>query len=144
MNDKTIDKAHWSFWVVGAIASLWNVTGIVNLLWQMNSENLAAMPELHRAIAKSRPLWATAAFALAVFGGAAGCLLLLLRNRAAFPVLIVSCAGMIAHMFSYSGVTNSVVGFGPSDIILIVVMPMAVAAFLVWYAKLAASKGWII
>lgn len=144
MNDNIIGKVHWSFLVIGVIALLWNVTGIINLFWQMNSENLAAMPELHRAIVNSRPLWATVAFAFAVFGGAVGCLLLLLRKRAAFPVLIVSCASMIAHMFSYFGLTNSVVGFGPSDIILIVLMPMAVAVFLVWYAKLAVSKGWII
>ncbi len=144
MNDKVVGRMHWSFWAIGAITLLWNVMGIVNLLWQMNSENLAAMPELHRAIAESRPSWATAAFALAVFGGAVGCLLLLLRKRAASSVLIASFVGMIVHMFSYFGITNSAVSFGPSDIILIVVMPIAVAAFLIWYAKLAASKGWII
>ena len=144
MNDRVAARVHWSFWAIGAIALLWNVMGIMNLLWQMNSENLAAMPELHRAIAESRPSWATAAFALAVFGGAVGCLLLLLRKRAASSVLIASFVGMIVHMFSYFGITNSAVSFGPSDIILIVVMPIAVAAFLIWYAKLAASKGWII
>ena len=144
MNDKVVGRVHWSFWAIGAITLLWNIMGIMNLLWQMNSENLAAMPELHRAIAESRPSWATAAFALAVFGGAVGCLLLLLRKRAAFPVLIASFVGMIVHMFSYFGITNSAVNFGPSDTILIVVMPIAVAAFLIWYAKLAASKGWII
>ena len=143
MNDKVVRRVHWSFWAIGGITLLWNVMGIMNVLWQMNSENLAAMPELHRAIAESRPSWATAAFALAVFGGAVGCLLLLLRKRAASPVLIASFVGMIVHMFSYFGITNSAVHFGPSDIILIVVMPIAVAAFLIWYAKLAVSKGWI-
>jgi hypothetical protein len=143
MNDKVVGGVHWSFWAIGAITLLWNVMGIMNLLWQMNSENLAAMPELHRAIAESRPSWATAAFALAVFGGAVGCLLLLLRKSAASSVLIASFVGMIVHTFSYFGITNSAVSFGPSDIILIVVMPVAVAAFLIWYAKLAASKGWI-
>ena len=100
MNDKVVGRVHWSFWAIGTIALLWNVMGIMNLLWQMNSENLAAMPELHRAIAESRPSWATAAFALAVFSGAVGCLLLLLRKRAASPVFIASFVGMIVHMFS--------------------------------------------
>ena len=143
MNDEVVGRVHWSFWAIGAITLLWNVMGIMNLLWQMNSENLAAMPELYRAIAESRPAWATAAFALVVFGGAVGCLLLLLRKRAASSVLIASFVGMIVHMFSYFGITNSAVSFGPSDIILIVVMPIAVAAFLIWYAKRATSKGWI-
>lgn len=144
MSDKTVGGMHWSFWAIGAVALIWNVMGIVNLLWQMNSGNLAAMPELHRAIVESRPSWATAAFALAVLGGAVGCLLLLFRKKAASSVLIASFVGMVVHMFSYFGITNSAVSFGPSDIILIVVMPIAVAAFLIWYAKRAVSKGWII
>ena len=143
MNDKKDGGVRWSFWAIGALALLWNVMGVINLIWQINAENLASMPDLHRAMAESRPAWATAAFALAVLGGALGCLLLLLRKKAALPVLIASFAGMIVHMFSYFGITNPAVSFGLSDIILIVVMPLAVAAFLIWYAKRAASNGWI-
>ncbi len=143
MNDKTVSDVHWSFWAIGAIALLWNAMGVMNLFWQMNSDNLAAMPELHRAIAEGRPTWATAAFALAVFGGALGCLLLLLRKRAASYLMIASFIGMVVHMFSYFGMANLAVGFSPSDIVLIVVMPIAVAAFLIWYTKRAESKGWI-
>jgi hypothetical protein len=47
---------------------------------QMNAEAIAAMPETHRAIIEGRPAWATGGFAIAVFGGAIGCLLLLFRN----------------------------------------------------------------
>ncbi len=143
MNDKTVGDVHWSFWAIGAVALLWNAVGVMNLLWQMNSDNLAAMPELHRAIAEGRPTWATAAFALAVFGGALGCLLLLLRKRAASYLMIASFIGMVVHMFSYFGMANLPVNFSPSDIVLIVVMPIAVAAFLIWYARRAESKGWI-
>jgi hypothetical protein len=38
------------------------------------------MPETHRAIIDTRPAWATGEFAVAVFGGALGCLLLLLKK----------------------------------------------------------------
>lgn len=141
MNTRVVDEVHWSFWAIGAVALLWNVMGVLNLMWQMNAENLAAMPELYRALAESRPAWATAAFALAVFGGALGCILLLIRKKVAFPILIVSFVGMIVHMFSYVSITNPAVSFGLSDII--VVLPLAVAAFLIWYAKRAENSGWI-
>jgi hypothetical protein len=68
MNDKTVGGVPWSFWAIGAVALIWNVMGIMNFLWQMNADTLAAMPELHRSIAEGRPAWATGAFALAVLG----------------------------------------------------------------------------
>src|SRR5216683_6829481 len=98
MNDKTVGGVHWSFWAIGVVALIWNVMGIMNFFWQMNAERLAAMPELHRAIAEGRPAWATGAFAIAVVGGALGCLLLLLRKSAAFYLFIASLIGVIVQL----------------------------------------------
>ncbi len=87
MNDKTVGGVHWSFWTIGAVALIWNAMGVINFLSQMNVETLAAMPALHRVIIEGRPAWATGAFAIAVFGGALGCLPLLLRKSAAYYFL---------------------------------------------------------
>jgi hypothetical protein len=91
MNDKTVGGVHWSFWAIGAAALIWNVLGCMNFFSQMNAEAVAGMPESYRAIVESRPAWATGAFAIAVFGGALGGLLLLLRKSAAYHVF-VACA----------------------------------------------------
>ena len=80
MNDETIGGVHWSFWAIGVVTLIWNVMGAINFVVQMNADMVAAMPETHRAIIESRPVWATGGFAIAVFGGALGCLLLLLRE----------------------------------------------------------------
>ena len=82
MNDETAGRVHWSFWAIGAVALVWNVMGVINFFAQMNADALASFPESHRAIVVGRPAWATGAFAIAVFGGALGCLLLLLRKSA--------------------------------------------------------------
>ncbi len=143
MNDKTVSGVHWSFWAIGAVALIWNVMGVINFFMQMNADALAAMPESQRAIIEGRPAWATGAFAIAVFGGALGSLLLLLRKSAAAYLFIASLLGMIVHMIPYLGMTGSTIKFGPIEISMFILMPLVVAAFLIWYSKQAESKGWI-
>jgi hypothetical protein len=143
MSDKKVIGPHWSFWVIGAIALLWNLLGSLNYVMQMNSDVVAAMPETHRAIIASRPGWATGAFALAVFGGAAACLLLLLRKSASFYLFVASLLGTATTMLHTAGIAKSTSGFGPFEIMMMIVMPLVAGAFLIWYSKLAERKGWI-
>ena len=143
MNDESVGGVRWSFWTIGAVALIWNVMGVINFLMQMNADMLAAMPESHRAIVEGRPAWATGAFAIAVFGGALGCLLLLLRKSAAYYLFIASLLGVIVQLIHTLGIASSTIDFSPFDILMIILMPLVVAAFLIWYSKHAESKGWI-
>lgn len=139
LNDKTV-RIHWSFWAIGAIALIWNVLGAINFVAQMNPDMLAAYRESERAIIEGRPAWATIAFAIAVFGGALACVLLLLRKSAAFYLFIASLLGVIVTMMHTLGAG---IDFGLGEILGIILMPLVLAAFLIWYAKLAESKDWI-
>ena len=137
MNNENIGGVHRSFWVIGAVALIWNVMGCINFFMQMNPDALADYPEAARSLVEGRPGWATGAFAIAVFGGALGCFLLLLRKSAAYYVFIASLLGVIVtniHTFGIAGSTEIWVGS---------LMSLAVAAFLIWYSKQAESKGWI-
>ncbi len=140
MNDKTVGSVHWSFWIIGAVALIWNVASVVNYFAQMNPDALAAYREAERAIIEGRPAWATGAFAIAVFGGALGSLLLLLRKPAAYYLFIASLLGVIVTMAHTLGAD---IDFGLSEILGIILMPLAVAAFLIWYSKHAERKDWI-
>ncbi len=139
LNDKTV-RVHWSFWVIGAIALIWNVLGAINFFAQMNPDMLAAYRESERAIIEGRPAWATIAFAIAVFGGALGCVLLLLKKSAAFYLFIASLLGVIVTMMHTLGAG---IDFGLGEILGIILMPLVLAAFLIWYSKWAESKDWI-
>ena len=143
MNDESVGGVHWSFWAIAAVALIWNVMGGVNFFVQMNAEIVAAMPETHRAIIEGRPAWATGGFAMAVFGGALGGLLLLLRKSAAYYLLIASLLGVIVTMIHTLGIASSTIDFSPFEILVMILLPLVVAAFLIWYSKLAESKGWI-
>jgi hypothetical protein len=140
MNDETVGGVHWSFWAISAIALIWNVMGCINFFVQMNPDMVASYRETEQAIISGRPIWATGAFAMAVFGGALGCLLLLLRKSAAYYLFIASLLGVIVTMPHTLGVG---IDFGLGEILGIILMPLVVAAFLIWYSKQAESKGWI-
>lgn len=139
MNNRT-GSVHWSFWAIGAVALIWHVLGSVNFFMQMNPETLAAYRGSERAIIEGRPVWAAAGFAVAVFGGALGSLLLLVRKAAAFYLLVASLSGVMATL---SHALGAGIGFGPGEILGIILMPLAVAAFLVWYSKWTTRQGWV-
>ena len=143
MNDETVGGVRRSFWAIGAVTLIWNVMGVINFFMQMNADALASFPESHRAIVAGRPAWATGGFAIAVFGGALGCLLLLLRKPAAYYLFIASLLGVIVQLIHTLGIAGSAFGFSPFDISRTIVMPLVVAAFLIWYSKRAERKGWI-
>src|SRR6266446_3880020 len=110
MNDETVGGIRWRVWAIGAVTLIWNVMGGINFLVQMNAHALASFPESHRAIVEARPAWATGAFALSVFGGALGCLLLLLRKPAAYYLFIASLLGVIVQLIHTLGVASSTIG----------------------------------
>lgn len=142
MTDQTIGGVDWSFWLIGALALIWNVMGVINFIVQMDPGALASYPESHRAIIEGRPAWATGAFAVAVFGGAIGCILLLLRKSVAFHMFIASLLGVIiavAHSLVAAGSMIS----GPLEFVMIIFLPLVVVGLLVWYSMRARSKGWI-
>ena len=136
MNDEA-RGVHWSFWAIGAVALIWNALGSMNYIMQMNPDTLADYPEAARTLVEGRPAWATGAFAIAVFGGALGCLLLLLRKSAAYYVFIASLIGVIVTNIHTLGVTGS------TEIWVGSLMSLVVAAFLLWYSKMTERKGWI-
>jgi len=137
MNREAVGRAHWSFWVISAVALVWNSLGSMNYIMQMNPDALSGYPEAARTLVEGRPVWATGAFAIAVFGGALGCLLLLLRKSAAHYLFIASLIGVVVTNIHTLGVPGS------TEIWMGSLMSLVVAAFLIWYSKVTERKGWI-
>ena len=127
-------KPHFSFWIICGLGLAWNLMGCLNFITQMNDDIVAQMPDLYQLIIKSRPIWATIAFAAAVFGGAVGCILLLLRRRVATQMLLVSLIGIVLTLVQ----TVSVVGMAPSTL-----LALLVGAALFWYSTIALRAGWL-
>ncbi|MFK7869264.1 MAG: hypothetical protein AB8B58_08495 [Roseobacter sp.] len=127
-------KPHFSFWIIVAAALLWNLMGCLNYLVQTDPEAVSRMPEVHQIIINGRPAWATGAFAVAVFGGAVGCILLLLRRRIAGAWIALSFGGVLVTGYF----TLRVVGPDPSA-----ALSLLVAGALLWYASLVRRFEWL-
>ncbi len=132
------------FWVVGAVALIWNLMGVAAYLSQvmMTEEAIAAMPEAERALLADVPAWAVGAFAISVFGGALGCVLLLVRKSVAVPVLVVSLVAVLVQMVHSFFIADSMAVYGPS-VFIMPIMVVAGSVALVWHAKASLAKGWL-
>jgi len=112
--------------------------GCMNYVSQMDAESVASMPEVYRAIIENRPAWGTGAFAIAVFGGALGCLLLLVRKSAAVYVFIVALVGAVSAQIPFLSMADF-----PTAAWIGWLSQVAVGAFLIWYSIHTKRKGWI-
>ena len=136
------NKPTTSFSIIGIVALIWNLMGVFAYLQQayMTAEDLAALPLDQQALYENVPAWVTAAFALAVFGGALGCILLLLRKKLATFVLIISFISILAQMSYNFFISKAMEVYGPGEMIM-PAMVIIVGAFLVWYSKKMQTQG---
>jgi hypothetical protein len=88
------------FWIVSVVSLLWNLMGTVDytMTQTKNSAYLAQFTPEQLAYFASFPAWAVGFWATAVWFALLGSVLLLLRQRAAFPVFFVSFCAMLVTM----------------------------------------------
>jgi len=144
MTENSTNKSPIWFWIVSVVALIWNGLGVMAYLGQayMSDDALAALPEAEQALYADVPAWATAAFAIAVWGGLLGCLALLLRKKWAKPVLLLSLIGIVVQMIYNLFLSEAMDVYGPGGAIM-PIMVIVIGIFLVWFSKKSASEGWI-
>jgi hypothetical protein len=128
---------------VAIVALLWNLIGCAAYLHDvmLSPEDIAMMPADQQALYAARPGWSVAATAVAVWGGALGCLGLILRRRWATPLLIASLAGVILQdlsLFAMSGKAAI-----PSAAYVMQGLVLLISIGLVILARKAAARGWL-
>ena len=139
----TLNKAHWSLWVVGLTAFIWHGLGLFNLAMQLNPNVLAQMPDSHRVIAESRPIWVTIVFALSVLNGAIGGIHLLLKMKFASSSFLISLLAAIVAILHATIKGNALSIFSPFEISLAIIGPLIAGLFFLWYSIKANKKLWI-
>ena len=145
MTIESTNKPPIWFWIVSAIALLWNSAGVYMYLQQAyNTESHQAMyntPELLEMV-NNTPSWVIAAFAIAVFGGALGCFALLLRKKWAKPIFMLSLIGIIVQMIYNVFISGSLEVYGPGAVAM-PIMTLIIGIYLFWLAKKGIAKGWL-
>jgi len=87
----------WHLWLVGILGLLWNSMGAFDYL-MTQTQNEAYMGQFtpeQLEFFYGFPTWVVASWALAVWGGVLGALLLLLKRRLAVSVLLASFLAMV-------------------------------------------------
>lgn len=140
----TTTKPTTAFWIITVLALLWNIIGVVSYLMQvtMTPEDIAALPESQRAMYTDVPTWATSAFALATWGGLLANVLLLVRKKLAGPLFVASFFAILVSMYHSFFMTNMLEVSGASGAILPIFI-IVIGAFLIFYTRSAAAKGWL-
>ena len=144
MSTANLTKPTTTFWTIGIIALLWNLSGVASFFMEVfiTPEALATLPEAERALYETNPLWIKVVFAIAVFDGLLGCVLLLLRKALAIFIFIISLVAVLIQMSYSIFITNAFEVLGPGSVAMSLLV-IAIAIFLVWYARKSRAKGWI-
>lgn len=128
--------------IFGVIALLWNVMGIAAFVMQYTADlNALAKTDAYQAkLFAGMPKWAWVAYAVAVFGGLAATIALLLRRRSAVPLYAISLIAVVAQFsHTFFGTDLLAVRGWATAIFPAVIFLLGLLQFL--YARSAAAKG---
>lgn len=131
------------FWVAGGAFVLWNLFGCGMFYLDQTMSDAAYTESYSQAMTDLRdqyPLWATIAYAVAVFGGLVASVLFLLRKRAATTLFIVSLVAAIIS-FIWGFITPEYKAAAGSAFWVMPVIVTALGAFEVWYSRKQVAAG---
>ena len=133
----------WHLWVIGVLALLWNAMGAFDYL----------MTETHNEGYMSRftpeqldffygfPAWLVALWAIAVWGSLLASVLLLLRNRFAVPLFLVSLICMVITAIRNYVFAGGMAVMGGVGSLLFTIVIFVFAVLLYVYARAMKERG---
>ena len=143
MNDQTTRDHAVPGWfiAVAVVALLFEAFGCFMYISQVTADH-AALPLDQRALWDATPTWMIAAYALAVWVGLAGAVLLVLRRKLAVPLLLASLVAVIVQfsgLFLVPQLRQTV-----PDTALVAPIALIVCCYLIFlFARLALKRGWL-
>jgi hypothetical protein len=129
-------------WIIGIIALLWNLSGAFDyLMTQTKTEfYMSQFDQAQLDYFYGFPIWFEFFWALAVWGGVLGTVLLLMRKRLAVPVFLVSFVSMVVSAIYSLGFSNGMEIMGTTGVISTAVI-FFVALGLWLYARAMGARG---
>lgn len=123
-------------WIVGILALLWDLMGAYDYL-MTQTKNEAYMARFEPAALEyfyGFPVWFEFFWAVAIWGGVLGSVLLLLRRCLAVPVFLASFVSVIVTTIYSYGMSNGMEVMGATGLIFTVAI-LAIALFLWLYSR---------
>jgi hypothetical protein len=132
------------YWAVAILALLWEAIGCAAYLMQVTigPAELAKLPAAQRDIWLAMPAWVTGAYAIAVWVGLAGAAGLLLRRRWARIAFAVSLLAVLVQ-FGWTFLATPILSTIGTSAAAFPAFIALMAAILLWFADMAAKRGWL-
>ena len=131
----------WHLWAVGVLALLWNGFGGYDYVMTQtaNAAYLAQYTPEQRAYFDSFPMWMEAVWAIGVWGGVLGSLLLLLRSKWAFHAFLASLVAFAVSVV-YGQTSGGAAVMGTTGVVFSAVIFLLGLGF-VMYSRMMTRKG---
>lgn len=143
MSEAQVTKTPWHLWAVGIVGLLWSAMGAMDyVMTQLRNEGYMAKftPEQLEYF-YGFPTWVIATWALAVWSGVAGGILLLLRKRVAEQLFLVSLISMVLTTIYNYGMSNGLEVMGGAGPLMFTALIFLVAVGLWLYARAMRTRG---
>jgi hypothetical protein len=142
-SDLIIKIPKW-FIAVALIALLWNLIGVLAFISQvtMSVAALEQLPKAEQALYINMPLWANAAFAIAVFAGTTASFMLVCKMSWTVHFYMLSLSGIIVQFYHLYVIEQALDILGIERLVLpITVLLLAIALLL--FSMSAKRKCWL-
>ncbi|WP_374471942.1 hypothetical protein [Phenylobacterium sp.] len=134
----------WHLWLVGALAILWNGYGAFDYtMTHLQGDawlRAAGMTEAQISYFNAMPAWMTGVWAVGVWGGLLGAVLLLARRRLALPVFLISLAAFLLSLLYTYALSDGAAVMGQMAMTMNLVI-FAGCVFFAWYAWAMTKRG---
>ena len=130
------------WFIIAAVASLLFMgLGCISYLMHVFA-NPATMPLDQRAAHEAEPAWVTGAYAVAVWIGLVGALLLVLRRKIAKWLLLLSLIAVLVWLAGLILVTQLRENMSANDL-LVAMIVTALTWTVYWFARHSRQRGWL-
>lgn len=129
------------FWVGAGLSLLFMAMGCISYIMHVTMDT-ASLPLDQRAMMEAVPGWMTAAFAVAVWVGLAGAVMLVLRRKIAETLLLVSLVAVLVQFSAYF-VDPELRDAMPADGLLIPIVIVLLTWTVFWFARHSRQRGWL-
>jgi len=130
-------RTKWHFWAIGIIALIWNAGGAFDYVMTQtrNESYMSGFTPEQLEFFYGLPAWTVAAWAIGVWGGVVGTILLLLRKRAAIWAYAASIIGIVITTFQNYILANGFEVAGDAFSLAFSAAIIVIAVALLLYAR---------
>jgi hypothetical protein len=141
MSDELNGKPPSSYNIIAGAFLVWNLIGLMFYYQQMTltPEMIASIGAEIAAFMEATPVWANAGYAIAVNAGVLASIALLLRKSWAFPLFVLSFAGVLVQDLD-AFVLRDVVAVWGSSAYYVPAAVIVICLFELWYSRSVANR----